>query len=100
MSPNFKVWISGDYYIFTAAEHINTLHKCKKCNNYTDFVPYKRNEDGYARRCMQKICTDYKKYTSVRRGSFFEGFNLPITKIIIILVKYVSRQSIKSICSS
>ncbi|KAG0438186.1 hypothetical protein DMUE_3244, partial [Dictyocoela muelleri] len=86
--------------IITYLQQQNMLkpsHKCKKCNNYTDFVSYKRNEDGYAWRCMQRICTDYKKYTSVRCGSFFEGFNLPITKIIKILVKYVSRQSIKSI---
>ncbi|KAG0439999.1 hypothetical protein DMUE_2059 [Dictyocoela muelleri] len=89
--------------IITYLQQQNTLkpsHKCEKCNNYTDFVSYKRNEDGYAWICMQRICKDYKKYTSVRGGSFFLGFNLPITKIIKILVKYVSRQSIKSICSS
>ncbi|KAG0435536.1 hypothetical protein DMUE_4684 [Dictyocoela muelleri] len=83
--------------IITYLQQQNMLkpsHKCKKCNNYTDFVSYKRNEDGYARSGMQKICTDYKKYTSVRCVSFFEGFNLPITKIIKILIKYVSRQSI------
>ena len=70
---------------------------CRKCTSPMHFVAYKRNIDEYAWRCMQRDCSSYKKYFSIRLNSFFDGFRIPIKKILMIILCYSVRQSLHSI---
>ena len=53
--------------------------------------------DKYAWRCINKICNNYKNYTSIRIGSFFESFRLEIKFILRVVLKVISKQSRYSI---
>ncbi|KAI5151227.1 hypothetical protein ENBRE01_1986 [Enteropsectra breve] len=75
------------------------LHRERTCICLETYklVPYKRNVDGYAWRCMNKNCARYKSYASVRIDSWFASFTLPLRQILKILFKYSIRQTRHSI---
>lgn len=84
----------------TKLEFISTLKElrlikreleCISCHNMMNFVNYKRNIDGHAWRCKHVHCVSYKKYFSLREGSFFSGFNISMQSIMLILLRYVAR---------
>ena len=56
-----------------------------------NIVKYDRNIDAFVWRCMHKSRIQYKKYVSVRNGSFFEHFNLFNIEIFRILIRYGTR---------
>ncbi|KAM0687839.1 hypothetical protein COBT_000914 [Conglomerata obtusa] len=66
---------------------------CTSCKTSKNIVTYKKCSAGKAWRCMNSLCKDYKKYESIRKDSFFEDFNLSITLIIRIILKYATRQT-------
>ncbi|KCZ77900.1 hypothetical protein H311_01083 [Anncaliia algerae PRA109] len=73
---------------------------CQICNHALKLVPYKRSKDELAWRCMHKICSRYKLYTSIRSNSFFDQFDTSLGVIIRIIVKYSTRQPMYSIKNS
>ncbi|KAG0423585.1 hypothetical protein DMUE_6138 [Dictyocoela muelleri] len=58
---------------------------------------YKRNIDRWAWRCYILSCRNYKKYKSIRIGSFFEGFNISIADILKVIIKRLSGENLTSI---
>lgn len=70
---------------------------CPKCHHAAKNVKYLRSIDECAWRCMQSACPSYKKYYSIRAGSFFEPFSLKMSSILRILLKYACRQPMHSI---
>jgi transposase-like protein len=72
---------------------IKNLVICNKCQISMNFTTYKRNKDGYAWRCMNKKCTNYKKYLSIRLNSFFENFKIEIKVVLQIIIRYASKTS-------
>ncbi|KCZ80784.1 hypothetical protein H312_01791 [Anncaliia algerae PRA339] len=63
-------------------------------------VPRKRMTDKFAWRCMTTVCQNYKNYTSIRKYSFFDSLNIKLKDIMLILVKYGSKQQRYQIESS
>ena len=49
---------------------------------------YKKISIGYAWRCTTRSCTNFKKYFSVFKSSFFENFNLDVRIILNIICKF------------
>ncbi|KAG0435254.1 hypothetical protein DMUE_4809 [Dictyocoela muelleri] len=93
-------------YTNTAREFVeylmreNLLKKskiCSLCKVSNVLVLYKRNIDECAWRCMNKLCRAYKKYFSVRLGSFFEGFKVYIKFILNVVLTYGTRTPIHTI---
>ncbi|KAG0442270.1 hypothetical protein DMUE_0398 [Dictyocoela muelleri] len=70
--------------------------RCLMCNHALVLVSRSRAIDSYAWRCMNRVCEDYKNYTSVRKGSFFECFKAEIKLILRIVLAYCMRQPIYS----
>lgn len=62
--------------------------RCSKCKKILNLKKYSRNIHGYALRCMEASCSEYTKYTSVFKNSFFEQFNIHVSKIIKIIFKW------------
>ncbi|KCZ80953.1 hypothetical protein H312_01608 [Anncaliia algerae PRA339] len=71
--------------------------KCDSCLNYMSLHKYKKNRDKIAWRCCTKSCNKFKEYFSIRKNSFFEGFNCEIVFVLRVLIKYLSRQQSFSI---
>ncbi|KCZ81119.1 hypothetical protein H312_01485 [Anncaliia algerae PRA339] len=65
---------------------------CENCTTTLKFVPSKRAIDKFAWRCMLVTCLSYKKYTSLRKFSFFDNLNLQFKDILFILIKYACKQ--------
>lgn len=74
--------------------------KCEKCGFSTRLVNYTRTIDNSAWRCYTIGCKNYKKYFSIRIGSFFEHLNIKLRDILRIILKYASRSQRFSIFSS
>lgn len=74
--------------------------RCNLCGCYMKYVVYKRNIDGKAYRCMEKNCKKYKKYNSIRLGSFFENFTIELYMIMRVVIKYSTATPRHSIVSS
>ncbi|KAM0686311.1 hypothetical protein COBT_002469, partial [Conglomerata obtusa] len=66
---------------------------CLKCTKTLKLTICKRNFDGYARKCMNKICFNYKNYTLLRINSFFEIFRGETKIILQILIRYARKTS-------
>ena len=62
------------------------------------FVLCKRNKDGYAWRCMNRLCSLRKQYFSLRKGSFFEKFTVSMRFILKVIVMMLAKQSQYSVC--
>lgn len=70
---------------------IKRYYKCIHCEVEMTSVKYLRNNDGYAFRCMNKICViGYKKYYSIRLGSFLDEFTISLPNCILILWKWMN----------
>jgi transposase-like protein len=78
-------------------QFIKCEFKCPTCNNYAKLVPYKRNIDRFAWRCMYPRCIKYKDYFSLRKQSFFENLNIKLVDVLKIVIKYSVRQQRNSI---
>ncbi|KAG0435769.1 hypothetical protein DMUE_4548 [Dictyocoela muelleri] len=48
---------------------------------------------------MNKTCTNYKKYFSIRKNNFFEDLNIPLMQILKLLLCYLSRMPRYSIAN-
>ncbi|KAG0423786.1 hypothetical protein DMUE_6126, partial [Dictyocoela muelleri] len=70
---------------------------CAACRCPMNLCPYTRNIDSFAWRCISKSCKNYKKYISIRKDTFFEGFNIDIRTILRILIRYLMKQPLYSI---
>ena len=70
---------------------------CNKCNNPTTLVNYKRNKDGKAWRCNSRACQWFKKYFSVREGSFLDGMDLEIASVLKNVADFGTKRTRKSI---
>ena len=66
--------------------------QCEACQNKLNFVKYKKASDGFAWRCNERNCNEFQKYTSIRKGSFFENFSIELGIILRVLIKYSTRQ--------
>ncbi|KAM0685785.1 hypothetical protein COBT_002999 [Conglomerata obtusa] len=66
---------------------------CLKCKTTMKLTIYKRNCDGYAWRCMNKMCSNYKNYKSLKLNSFFEIFRGKIMIFLQILIRYACKAS-------
>ncbi|KAG0437210.1 hypothetical protein DMUE_3818 [Dictyocoela muelleri] len=83
---------------------------CIGCDNYMKFVLFKRHVNGFTWRCFTRTCVEYKKYKTIRLGSFFDGFNIKlkfIFKVVILrfnrdsltkIVEFFGNKSVNSIC--
>ncbi|KAG0426891.1 hypothetical protein DMUE_5938 [Dictyocoela muelleri] len=80
-------------------KYIHNEKMCSVCTLGMKFVPYRRNKDLYAWRCMTTGCSDYKLYVSVRYDTFFASFSIRIDVIIRIIIRYLTKQPLHSICS-
>ena len=78
---------------FNNEEFINWLVKnryfkqeglCCICNTFMILKNCKRNKDFKAWRSTNVSCNRFKQYTSIRPGSLFEHFTLPIKRILIV----------------
>ncbi|KCZ79120.1 hypothetical protein H312_03493, partial [Anncaliia algerae PRA339] len=65
---------------------------CQKCGVPLVLVKNKRSQDKYSWRCMFKTCLVYKKYFSLREGSFFRDFKIDLKSVMLIIIKYSCRQ--------
>ncbi|KAG0437142.1 hypothetical protein DMUE_3864 [Dictyocoela muelleri] len=70
---------------------------CIACKDNAKFVKYARNIDGYAWRYYNIKCKNYKKYFSIRIGSFFEGFAIDIKYILKFVVLRLGECGLNSI---
>ncbi|MGL6008786.1 MAG: hypothetical protein ACRC1D_04945 [Culicoidibacterales bacterium] len=61
---------------------------CSKCSTPLKYERCKSYADSFCWRCTTRTCMDYQKRTSIRSGSFFEGFGLELKKIIKVLLRY------------
>jgi transposase-like protein len=61
---------------------------CRLCNYNMTQKKYTKVKDGIAWKCINTLCEQYRKMISIRRGSFFEGFNLSFLDILQILLKW------------
>ena len=86
--------------IFMGLGLIKKNKTCENCLNECKYVKYKRNIDGFAWRCMQKTCKAYKKYLSLRIGSFFNGFNISLREILLVIIKYIKKSPRHAIIKS
>lgn len=90
-----KLLRSNEQELIILLMNLNFLKReffCPVCNEATKLVTYRRSNDKYAWRCMKSQCSNYKKYFSVRTGSFFYNFNISITMILRIMIKFSIRQ--------
>ena len=76
---------------------INRERFSLQCGNQLKIPAYKQASDKFAQRCHSLGCTSSKLYASICSGSFFEGFSVPIRRILEIMLKYSVRQSVQSI---
>ena len=65
---------------------------CGYCRVAMKLVKYKRSVDKFAWICMEKECHNYKLYISIRKDSFFSGFNVKLMDILRIIISYGTRQ--------
>lgn len=84
------------YFIMELKLIRNEFH-CNECLCPMKLVPYKKLKDSLSWRCMNILCARYKLYTSIRKDSYFENFNISLNTVFRILVKYSTRQPMHSI---
>ncbi|KAG0417738.1 hypothetical protein DMUE_6419, partial [Dictyocoela muelleri] len=53
-------------------------------------VLYKKSADGIAFRCYKKQCSNFQKYISIRKYSFFQDYNIELRKIMTSIYKWFS----------
>ncbi|KAG0438993.1 hypothetical protein DMUE_2737 [Dictyocoela muelleri] len=70
---------------------LQNFYICTYCNNSCNLVPYTRNKDLMAWRCMNRNCKSYKKYVSVRINSFFDTLTADLRFILKIIIKYAAK---------
>lgn len=61
---------------------------CRECSSVLCSVPWKQYKDGICWRCNNPNCSSDRPRTNIRKGSFFEGFNLPYLKIIKVFIRW------------
>lgn len=61
---------------------------CKSCAQPMSVKKYTRNKDGFAFRCLQTTCSNYRKYFSIRIGSIFEKYRFHLSVGIKLLWKW------------
>ncbi|KAG0432804.1 hypothetical protein DMUE_5472 [Dictyocoela muelleri] len=71
--------------------YLKKEHICVSCRTSCYLKKYSRCGDLYAWRCMSVNCKDYKKYKSIRSGSFFDNSNISIKMVFQIILFYVAR---------
>ncbi|KAG0424806.1 hypothetical protein DMUE_6075 [Dictyocoela muelleri] len=74
---------------------------CPFCNVYMRLVSY-THKDSKAWRCLTKDCLNYKKYFSIRLGSFFYGISKFLKIVVRIIIKFAVgtlQFLIKRVCS-
>lgn len=64
--------------------------QCECCEISMKLVVYSRNNDKVAWRCLNVSCGEYKKYKSIRKGSFFEKFKLPLNILLNVMWKWLN----------
>lgn len=67
---------------------LKSIVYCSECKNLLKKVKYKKNKDGEALRCYLKNCSMFLKYISIRKNSFFDGFNTELRKLILCCYKW------------
>lgn len=65
-----------------------------------NLVKSNKNIDGMSWRCINKLCTKYKVYFSIRKNSFFDKFSTSLRIIFKILLKYACKQQVYTIVES
>lgn len=76
---------------------IHREKRCKACKTPMRLSVCKNNRDGYSWRCMLKSCSGHQRYWSIRENTFFSNFTTSLGEILIILIRYSSRQPLYSI---
>ena len=71
---------------------------CKSCNLSLKLCRYKKSIDGEAFRCYKSNCNLFRKYISIRKQSFFEGYNIELRKLIMLCYKwFINEEQVKAI---
>ena len=60
--------------------------KCPECNKLMAERERANHVDGFRWRCMSRECPKYECSVSIRHGSFFADYRLPIVDIWTIIV--------------
>lgn len=100
-----------EHYLFTVEKNelikqlfqkgfLKKEYNCKSCLKPCNLNKYKKNQDGIAWRCNYRRCEKFKNYSSIRKDSFFENFNVPIAMILKIVWKIANRNLRNSIYDS
>ena len=63
--------------------------KCQFCNVDMVTCQYQRHKDAYAFRCMNRQCSGYKKYHSLRTETFFSQFSLSLAVILEVCYRWI-----------
>lgn len=77
-----------------------TNFECQVCGKNMSLTNNNRSVDKESWRCYDKECVNYKRYFSVRIGSFFEFYKTDLSIILRILAKYGNREKRHTIISS
>ncbi|KAG0421195.1 hypothetical protein DMUE_6306, partial [Dictyocoela muelleri] len=72
-------------------KYLNKEYFCESCHSSCVLRAYKRNKDRFAWRCLTPNCKNYKKYFSIRKGSFFENINISIREVLKIILFYIAK---------
>ncbi|KAG0439817.1 hypothetical protein DMUE_2172 [Dictyocoela muelleri] len=89
-----KIESLNDFQIFQYLFDNKYLMKeyfCYYCKRSCFLRIYKRSIDSYGWRCLFSSCANYKKYSNIRKGSFFENLNLSFKLILKIILFYSAR---------
>ncbi len=65
---------------------------CSHCGMACIWVPRISLKDSFGWRCMNKNCTHYKSYLSIRTGSFFAKSHIPLQKWLHLLFLWCNKE--------
>ncbi|KAG0439018.1 hypothetical protein DMUE_2725 [Dictyocoela muelleri] len=72
---------------------LRVIAYCSGCNDILKEGSYKRNSDKVAWRCYKKSCSEFKKYESIRKYSFFEDMNISLSDCLSIFYYFATGKS-------
>ncbi|KAG0426895.1 hypothetical protein DMUE_5937, partial [Dictyocoela muelleri] len=77
---------------------LKTSQKCLSCDNEMFTRKMGRHMDGFSWVCENKICCKFKNNLSIRYGSCFGRFRLPLNKLFLFIYCWSSSKNISSVC--
>ena len=67
---------------------------CEYCDHAMCLRQARKNIDGYAWQCRNSGCMKHKTTISIRTGSFFENYRLPLIDILLIMYHWCGKESV------